>query len=70
MTTSKVAVIQAASIPFEPMKSIEKACSILERVSSNGAELAVFPEAFIGGYPKGSCFGSVVGNRHNDGRKL
>ena len=70
MTTSKVAVIQAASIPFEPMKSIEKACSILERVSSNGAELAVFPEAFIGGYPKGSFFGSVVGNRHNDGRKL
>ena len=70
MSTSKVAVIQASSIPFEPMKSIEKACGILERVSRNGAELAVFPEAFIGGYPKGSCFGSVVGNRHNDGRKL
>ena len=49
MSTSKVAVIQASSIPFEPMKSIEKACGILERVSRNGAELAVFPEAFIGG---------------------
>ncbi|UOO90073.1 carbon-nitrogen hydrolase family protein [Vitreoscilla massiliensis] len=67
---TKVAVIQAAAIPFEPMLSVEKAGQILERVSAAQAQLAVFPEAYLGGYPKGSHFGSVVGTRHNDGRKL
>jgi len=67
---TKVVVIQAASFPFEAMKSIDKACEILKKVASNGAKIAVFPEAFIGGYPKGSHFGSVVGNRSMDGRKL
>lgn len=67
---TKVAVIQSSAIPFEPMKSVEKASEILRRVSNKQVKIAVFPEAFIGGYPKGSHFGSVVGNRSNDGRKL
>ena len=36
---------------------------------NNGAEIAVFPEAFIGGYPKGSTFGAPVGLRTDDGRR-
>ncbi|MEU3282916.1 nitrilase-related carbon-nitrogen hydrolase [Streptomyces antibioticus] len=31
-------------------------------------DLVVFPEAFIGGYPKGSAFGGVVGDRTAAGR--
>lgn len=67
---TRVAVIQASSIPFAPVASVEKACAILHRVASQGAKLAVFPEAFIGGYPKGQSFGSVVGNRSITGRDL
>jgi nitrilase len=50
--------------------SVDKACQILHRVAGQGAKLAVFPEAFIGGYPKGQSFGSVVGNRSETGRDL
>lgn len=67
---SKVAVIQAASIPFDSACSVEKAAAILQRVAANGATLAVFPEAFLGGYPKGISFGSVIGNRRPEGRAL
>lgn len=67
---TKIAVIQAASVPYDPAASVEKASTILRRVADQGARLAVFPEAFIGGYPKGIAFGSVVGNRSISGREL
>ncbi|KAF7347910.1 Cell division control/GTP binding protein [Mycena venus] len=35
----------------------------------DGSQLAVFPEAFIGGYPKFSTFGTVVGERSPEGRE-
>lgn len=67
---TKVAVIQASSVPFAAMASVEKAEIILRRVADNKAGVAVFPEAFIGGYPKGNGFGCVVGNRTMEGRSL
>ncbi|WP_296187396.1 carbon-nitrogen hydrolase family protein [Pseudomonas sp. UBA1879] len=67
---TRIAVVQASSVPFAPVASAEKACEILHRVAGQGARLAVFPEAFIGGYPKGQSFGSVVGNRSTHGRDL
>jgi nitrilase len=33
-----------------------------------GARLAVFPEAFLPGYPRGITFGTVVGDRTSEGR--
>lgn len=65
---STAAVIQAASIPFDAQASTDKAIRLLADAAKNGAELAVFPEAFIGGYPKGSTFGAPVGLRTDDGR--
>ena len=67
---TRVAIIQAAAVPYEPMASVEKAGGILRRVAEQGARLAVFPEAYIGGYPKGASFGSVIGNRSGVGREL
>lgn len=64
----KAAVVQASSIPFEPMKSAEKAAALIRSAAREGATLAVFPEAFLGGYPKGSSFGTVVGKRTDTGR--
>lgn len=67
---TRVAVVQAASVPFDPKASTEKACSILRRVAAQGAHLAVFPEAFIGAYPKGQGFGNLIGHRSPAGRAL
>ncbi|WP_236710376.1 nitrilase-related carbon-nitrogen hydrolase [Pseudomonas sp. RIT-PI-q] len=59
---TKAAVVQASSIAFEPQQSVEKAVRLIREASDASAELAVFPEAFIGGYPKDVAFGTVVGH--------
>src|SRR3954468_15984910 len=68
MITVPVAVIQAGSILFDTDASIAKAERLLGEAA--GARLVVFPEAFIGGYPKGHDFGARVGSRTPEGRKL
>ncbi|HEV7948933.1 MAG TPA: carbon-nitrogen hydrolase family protein [Glaciihabitans sp.] len=65
---SKVAVIQSASVPFDADASTTKAEGLIAEVAAAGAELAVFPEAFIGGYPKGTAFGAAIGYRTERGR--
>lgn len=65
----KVAVVQDSSVPFDSEKTAQKACRLVEEAAINGAELAVFPEAFLGTYPKGLTFDSPVGKRHPEGRE-
>lgn len=62
------AVVQAASVPFDPHASTDKAVRLISEAAANDAMIAVFPEAFIGGYPKGSTFGAPVGMRTQRGR--
>jgi nitrilase len=69
MTTHKAAVIQAASIPFQPQASADKAVRLLAEAAAAGARLAVFPEAYLGFYPKGASFGTPVGLRRPEGRE-
>jgi len=47
----KVAVAQIAPVFMDKEKTIEKACRYIKEAGENGAELIVFPEAFIPGYP-------------------
>ena len=68
MKTYKAAVVQASSIPFDPGASADKAAKLVFEVAAAGARLAVFPEVFLGGYPKGSSFGAPVGLRKPEGR--
>jgi len=63
------AVVQIASIPADPMATAEKAAAKLREAAANGARLAVFPEALIGGYPKGASFGAPIGMRKPEGRE-
>lgn len=65
---TKVAVVQAASVPFDAKVSTQKAVALLAEAADTGAKLVVFPEAFIGGYPKGLAFGGYVGFRTDKGR--
>lgn len=47
----KIAAVQASSVFLNLEATIEKACGLIEEASRDGATLAVFPEAFIAGYP-------------------
>jgi nitrilase len=68
MTLYKAAVVQAASVPFDPMASAEKAARLIRRAAAKGARFVVFPEVFLGGYPKAASFGAPVGMRAPEGR--
>src|SRR5438270_5321050 len=70
MSTTPVAVVQAGAVLFDSEASIAKAEALIARAAAGGARLVVFPEAFIGGYPKGEDFGARVGSRTPEGRKL
>jgi nitrilase len=62
--------VQAGSVPFDIDASLAKAERLIAKAAAAGAKLIVFPEAFLGGYPKGQDFGARVGSRTPEGRKL
>jgi nitrilase len=67
--TVKVAVIQAAPVLFDREASVDKACQLTHEAAAQGAQLVLFPEAFIPAYPRGLSFGAVVGSRSAQGRR-
>ena len=68
--TRRVSVVQAGSDPFDTPSTIMKFSDLLSEVKTAKSDLAVFPEAFVGGYPKGVDFGVRVGSRDEAGREL
>jgi len=66
----KVAVVQAGSALFDTPATLKKLERLAGDAAQGGAKLIVFPEAFIGGYPKGVTFGAHVGSRTSEGRDL
>ena len=66
MTT--VAVVQAGSVLFDTPATLRKLERLAAEAAAGGAELVLFPEAFVGGYPKGMDFGARVGSRTEAGR--
>ncbi|XP_042498889.1 bifunctional nitrilase/nitrile hydratase NIT4A-like isoform X1 [Macadamia integrifolia] len=47
----------------------DKAERLIADAASSGSQLIVFPEAFIGGYPRGSTFGVTFGYRTAKGKE-
>ena len=66
----KVAVVQAAPVLFDREATVDKACGLIREAADQGAQLVLFPEAFIPAYPRGLSFGMVVGSRKSEGRQL
>ncbi len=65
----KVAVVQAAPALFDREATVAKACGLIQEAASQGAQLLLFPEAFVPAYPRGLSFGMVVGSRSREGRE-
>lgn len=68
-TMLRAAVIQAGASMFDAAKTLAKVLDLTRQAAAKGAELVVFPEAFLGSYPKGLDFGSVIGGRTPAGRE-
>jgi nitrilase len=66
-TRFKAAVAQVAPAP-DKAAALAKVATFSAEAARAGAELVLFPEALIGGYPRGSDFGTVVGSRTLEGR--
>ena len=66
--TIRAAVVQAAPVLFDAAGSLAKLADLAADAARRGARVAVFPEAFVAGYPKGHDFGVVVGMRSAAGR--
>jgi nitrilase len=69
MTVTRAGVVQSRTIPFDTAGAIDLVEHWASRAATEGAQLAVYPEAFIGGYPRGSSFGAVIGQRSREGRE-
>lgn len=51
--TFRAAVVQDAPAAFDCDASLARALQLVAEAAGQGAQLLVFPEAFLSGYPKG-----------------
>ncbi len=67
--TCRIALVQAEPVMFDKGASLDKALELIAEAAEQKAELIVFPELFIPGYPIGMTFGFTIGKRSEEGRK-
>ncbi|KAL0907714.1 hypothetical protein M5K25_022145 [Dendrobium thyrsiflorum] len=65
----RATVVQASTVFYDTSATIDKADRLVAEATSYGSQLVVFPEAFIGGYPRGSTFGVTIGSRSAKGKE-
>ncbi|KAN0100542.1 nitrilase [Tylopilus felleus] len=67
--TIRASVVQTCTASFSLPDTLQKFENLTKLAKErDNTQLMVFPEAFIGGYPKMSTFGCVVGERSAEGR--
>ncbi|KAL3718358.1 hypothetical protein ACJRO7_003487 [Eucalyptus globulus] len=55
-TTVRATIVQASTVFYDTPATLDKAEKLLAEAAALGSQLIVFPEAFIGGYPRGLNF--------------
>jgi nitrilase len=68
MAVVTACVLQAGTTAFDSEATLRKAEEMIADAGRRGAQIAVLPEGFIGGYPKGANFHIYVGARTVEGR--
>jgi nitrilase len=68
MKIVRVAVVQDSPVVFDREATLSKTEKLLEDSAEKGAQLVLFPEAFVSAYPKGLDFGARLGMRFPYGR--
>lgn len=65
------AVAQCATVMFDTAATVAKAQAqaLMVKAAGQGVQGLVFPEAFLGGYPKGADFHIYIGGRTPEGRE-
>lgn len=69
MNNRTIAALQMGSDPQGTTATLEKILAYKGDILQSGCGLLVMPEALLGGYPKGSDFGTRVGYRTPEGRE-
>lgn len=64
-----MALVQAAPVAFDLAQTLDKLQMLTTDAARQGAQLVLFPEAFVSGYPRGLDFGAVIGSRTDEGRE-
>jgi nitrilase len=67
---TRIGVVQAGSVLGDTPRTLDKLARLCATCAERRLNVAVFPEAFIGGYPKGLVFGASLGIRTEAGRDL
>uniref|UniRef100_A0ACD5UTI5 Uncharacterized protein n=1 Tax=Avena sativa TaxID=4498 RepID=A0ACD5UTI5_AVESA len=60
--TVRATVVQASTVFYDTPATIEKAEGLIAEAGKKGSQLVLFPEVFVGGFPRGSTFGAVIGS--------
>ncbi|KAK5116416.1 hypothetical protein LTR62_007963 [Meristemomyces frigidus] len=64
----KLAVSQSYTLPTL-RETLDSLASTTRTAASQGVDLILFPEAYLGGYPRTCDFGATVGSRKDTGRE-
>lgn len=68
MARVRAAVAQVRS-PASTVEAMQRIEEVAREAAEQQVELLVFPEALLGGYPRGASFGAVIGDRSEAGRE-
>ena len=64
-----IAALQMGSDTRGKAETLSQILSYESAIQQSNCDLLVLPEALLGGYPKGSDFGTKVGYRSAEGRE-
>jgi nitrilase len=69
LTMARIGAFQLGSAPEGTAQTLANILAREAEIDAAGLDLLVFPEALLGGYPKGADFGTRVGYRTTEGRE-